>query len=553
MASFMRTAFPSVDEYKAQVNRYDAGRPTTMTDTKIGNRVVPDGGQRFDPSYDAKAQSLAQGRAPMPAAKDFDASGDYKINSAARMPIGDGRSPLNGGTDLDKMQQGFMRFAANTKNMGEIEQKAQADSQAAQPVRYLGDEGAKLAQTVRSNTPRAPIQMSATQPGQSAAPGVANAPDAKADPTKNAWTGNFAATDANGQGIFTDPKTNRTAIRLTGDAGNKFMQEQGNPPAATAEEMAARRKAMGEYGGIFKQRDAIPATARPGMTLQSSPAAYKRTASAEKVGGFAAKEEFTPQPTPQRTAIPMTGNPLVDQRNAEADLARRQAEIVEIERNTPGLLHAPGTRDYIDPRLPESEQRALSVANAEQRRQDMRDARDNTIAQMQARDAARAYSGLPTDAARNRAMEPYEERRATINQRNANMAVAGEQETNRMAAADKVAEREAKEAQDVRKDATDRYVADRNAELATSNAQISAESKRLDREATMKAALLKLEQTKDPILLEKLKGYNSWLETMMNMPGSEITPEQLAYGQEQYGVAELFGAKAPAVQKPGYK
>ena len=105
----------------------------------------------------------------------------------------------------------------------------------------------------------------------------------------------------------------------------------------------------------------------------------------------------------------------------------------------------------------------------------------------------------------------------------------------------------------MRKDATDRYVADKNAELATSNAQISAESKRLDREATMKAALLKMEQVKDPILLEKLRGYNSWLETMMNMPGSEITPEQLAYGQEKYGVSELFGTKAPAVQKPGYK
>ena len=493
-------------------------------------------------------KSGAVERAPMPTAKAFDASGDYKTNSAARMPVGDGRSPLNGGTDLDKMQQGFMRFAANTKNMGEIEQKAQADSQAAQPTRYLGDEGVKLAQTVRSNTPRAPLQLGAAQQaGQGATPGAAAAPDAKVDPTKNAWAGNYAADDASGQGIFQDPKTNCVVIRLTGDAGDKFMQEQGKAIAegkgvsATADEMAARRKAMGGYGGIFKQRDAIPATARPGMTLSAAPVEYRRTASPERgATGLPAQEEFTPQVAPQRTAIPMTGNPLVDQRTAEDALARRQAEIVEIERNTPGLLQRPGSRDYIDPRLPEERQRELAVANAEQRKQDMRDARDNTIAQMQARDAALAYKGLPTDEARNLAMVPYEERRATINQRNANMAMAQTQETERATTADKVAEREAKEVQDVRKDATDRYVADKNAELAESNAKVSAESKRLDREATLKAALLKMENTKDPIQLEKLKGYNSWREATMSMPGITLTPEQLTEAQKRFGVSDIF-------------
>ena len=142
-------------------------------------------------------------------------------------------------------------------------------------------------------------------------------------------------------------------------------------------------------------------------------------------------------------------------------------------------------------------------------------------------------------------MEPYAERRTTINQRNANMAMASDQENSRMTAADKADERAATERQDVRKDATDRYVADKNAELAQSNAELGAQSKRLDREATMKAALLKAENTKDPILLEKLKGYNSWLDATMTMPGITLSPEQLTEAQDRFGVKGLFAPGDP--------
>lgn len=514
MASFMRTAFPSVDEYKEQVNRYDAGRPTTMTDTKIGNRVVPDGWQKFDPSYDAKTMPRAP-IAPKPVGgTDRQTQG---LADAATGAIAAGARKV-------------MDFGAKVTEGGMINRTPLTADAARQQstMRVTPDSALPESKSLGARNPNQPAQM-----------------DANVDPTKNAWAGNYAAADASGQGVFQDPQTNRIAIRLAGEAGDKFMQDQGKAIAegkgvsTTADEMAARRKAMGEYGGIFKQRDAIPATARPGMTLQASPATYKRAAGAEKVGGFAANEEFTPQVAPQRTAIPMTGNPLEDQRTAEAALARRQAEIVEIERNTPGLLQRPGSRDYIDPRLPEERQRELAVANAEQRRQDMRDARDNTIAQTQARDAALAAKGLPTDEARNLAMVPYEERRATINQRNANMAMAGEQETARLAAADKVVEREAKEAQDVRQDATERYKADKGAELATSNAEALAESKRLDREATLAAARFKIENTTDPVQKEKLRGYTDWLTNVMSM-GQTPTAEQLAEAQTQFGVKDLF-------------
>lgn len=487
-----------IDEYMAQVNQYDAGRPTTKTADKPGLRVadradVPK--ERFDASADAKSMGAQQPITREPA---------FGIFSTGRTPSfswGNLRAPGRAGSG----DGGVLSGPDPT-----ISRK---------PIGAPDVSGLQAAEAKAGLRPKIPVGSASSFAATQRLSGAAQ----PSSSTKNAFAGNYAASGPDGQGIYKDPQTGRTSIRLTGEAGNKFMQDQekaiaeGKGVSSTVDEMAARRKAMGEYGGIFKQRDAVPATARPGMTLQATPANQARAA----------------MPT-------TTGDPLTDKRNAEAALARRQMEVMQAERNTPGLLYGPGSRDFIDPRLSEPEQRARQSEIAAQRIEDMRQARDATIAQTQARDAALAYSGLPTDEARNLAMVPYEERRATINQRNANMAMAGEQETNRMAAADKVAERAAAERQDVRKDATDRYVADKNAELATSNAQISAESKRLDREATMKAALLKLEQTKDPILLEKLKGYNSWLETMMNMPGSEITPEQLAYGQEKYGVKELF-------------
>lgn len=113
-----------------------------------------------------------------------------------------------------------------------------------------------------------------------------------------------------------------------------------------------------------------------------------------------------------------------------------------------------------------------------------------------------------------------------------------------MAAADKVDERAATERQNVRKDATDRYVADKNAELAQSNAELGAQSKRLDREATMKAALLKAENTKDPVLLKKLDGFNSWLESVTAL-GQAPTDEQWKAAQKLYGVEEVFAPADP--------
>ena len=520
-----------IDEYMAQVNQYDAGRPTTKTADKPGLKVVDRSDvpkERFDASADAKSMGAQQPATREPAFGTFSTGRTpsfswSNLRAPGRAGSGEGgllsgpdptisRKPITGGPDVSGLQ------AAEAKS---------------------------------GLRPKIPVGSASSFAGTQETSGQAQ----PSRLTKNAFAGNYAATDASGQGIYTDPETKRTAIRLTGDAGDKFMQDQnkliaeGKGKAATAEDMAARRKAMGEYSGMFRQSaPEAPLTARPGNTLQASPVEYRRNVVGSKtVGGLPAEESFTPTraaQSAQRAAIPMTGNPIADQRNAEAALAARQAEVMQAERNTPGLLYGPGSRDYIDPRLSETEQRARQMEIAEQRIEDMRQARDATIAQTQARDAALAYNGLPTDEARNRAMEPYAERRTTINQRNANMAMAQEQEASRMAAADKVDERAATERQDVRKDATDRYVADKNAELAQSNAELGAQSKRLDREATMKAALLKAENTKDPVLLKKLDGFNSWLESVTAL-GQAPTDEQWKAAQKLYGVEEVFAPADP--------
>ena len=82
---FMDTAFPTPSEYGAQVRQYDAGRPTARSEGEMGTRVVPRGGQVFDPSFDAKRNNLARGRSPLPATAD-------QIDTAA---VPASRSPLS--------------------------------------------------------------------------------------------------------------------------------------------------------------------------------------------------------------------------------------------------------------------------------------------------------------------------------------------------------------------------------------------------------------------------------------------------------------------------
>lgn len=482
-----------LDDYMAQVNQYDAGRPTTPAADKPGINPVDRADvptQRFDASQDAKTiarppmqDTLAQGmgRAVMGAKPMQSYRGDAMVaQEAAQTP---------------------------QRIVGDIKLKqAQAESLAAEPARRMGlsDDKAMLvaaADTINRGNKRGPLPTAGETkdlaPGPLAAP-VQDAPKAGDTPdTKgNSFQGNFAADNAQGQGIFKDPATGRTSLRLVGDEGRKFMNER------------------------------IP-TARPGMTL-----------SATEVKGA------TPQrPVGEYGGMYADGGPN-KQSTAEAALQRKQMEVMAADRANPSLLVKPGSRDYIPPTLTEDQQRARQTEIFAQQRQDMRDARDNTIAQMETRDAALAARGIPSDATRNQSMAPYEARRTDINARNAMLSRAQEQEKTGATVADNAATRAADMAKTQITDATTRRGQDVDKETNRINAEIAAQSKALDRKNALDAARLKIDNTADPVLLKKVDGYNSWLESAMSM-GQVPTPEQMTSAQKTFGVSELFAPADP--------
>lgn len=555
----MATMQEEIQKYKAQTQQYDAGRPNTMSADKLGTRVVPAGGQRFDPSYDSK--SLSAGRTSMPASA---VAKPVMPAQAPRNPIQMSSQPVNNGGEalMDKMQQNFTRFSGNFEKGTDLKAAAgnafRADRSII-PSRLGGgyDETTWRDQTAGSTVGQAP------QPAQEDMKVMRIGGDDKQDAVGgNAFSGNYAASDAKGQGIFKDPATGRTSIRLTGEEGGKFMNERiptarpGMTLSATeAKDGKSANRPMGEYGGMYAPtRPAIPvAQAAPTVQTQQGPVAYQRNVvNAAGPAGMPAEETWTPQPqaAPTRAAMPtMSGNPIVDQRNMESALARRQGEIIQAERSTPGLLYAPGSRDYISPALSEADQRAAQITNDAQRRQDMNDARDNTIAQMNARDAGLAYAGVPTDATRNQSMAPYAARRTDINTRDAMLTRAQEQEKTGAALADNEATRVADMAKAQATDATTRRGQDVDQETNRINSEIAAQSKALDRQNALDAAMLKIENTADPVLLKKVDGYNEWLKSIMSM-GQTPTAEQLVEARTQYGVASLFPGPANSQRVP---
>lgn len=518
----MATMQEEIEKYKAQVNQYDAGRPTTPSGERPGLKIAqPQQPASFQPAESAGMSVPAPNRAPI-------VIPDRPVSGTGRQLAG----------LADAISSGTRRFMNASNDFTE--------------GKYLGTNPALQPQSPAQQQPSAAAKQQATTTNplggkydETAWRNGGNGSGAAA-PSGNAFAGNFAAKDAQGQGIYQDPATGRVSMRLTGESGDKFMKEQPIATASTAEEMAARRKAMGEYGGMFKQ-DA-PKTARPGITLQSSPVEYKRNVvGAKTVGGLPAEETFAPTRAAQRDAPAMTGNPLVDQRVMEGALARKQMDVMDAERASKSLLYAPGTRDFISPTLSDAQMRERQAEIAAQRIRDREDVVAGQISSAATKALDDQTKGVTSD--RNLAMIPYAERRAAINNRNELMKMNSDMQQKRLAAEDSAANR-ADDMEKARiKDATDRYVADKNTELAQTNAQVAAQSKALDREATLKAALLKQEGVKDPIILEKLKGYNSALEAALAMPGAELTEDYLTSLQKKYGVEGLF-AKSTQTDRP---
>ena len=393
----------------------------------------PRGGQSFDPSSDAKANNLARGREPM-RVDSFDASSDQKSLNASRTVPGVGRSPLYGGDDLDKMQSNFMQLAARTDVWEDKMQAAQAASQAAQPQPfYSGDSKGELDAALRHNTFRQPISstptMSALQGGPDEKAGQATA-------SPNGWKGNYAAADANGQGIYQDPKTGAISIRLTGDKGRDFMASQ------------------------------VP-TARPGGTLSVAQAPLE-------------------QPVQGRQPIDLGGNFRLNEKlNAtQAALNAKRDKVAAIERANPGQSGY-GSRDYISPYLSDEQARARQAEIYEQRAKDQLDAAMGA----QTSRATRALADPTTSAADRKTSREW---LAMMEQRE--QFLRGDDTTRRdqdMSMADNAAERDNRTRVEAGKQAMDarENEANRQAQLRAAEIQAGARAKDTPQEKARSAAI----------------------------------------------------------------
>ena len=401
----------------------------------------PRGGQSFDPSSDAKANNLARGREPM-RVDSFDASSDQKSLNASRTVPGVGRSPLYGGDDLDKMQSNFMQLAARTDVREDKMQAAQAASQAAQPQPfYSGDSKGELDAALRHNTFRQPISstptMSALQGGPDEKAGQATA-------SPNAWKGNYAAADANGQGIYQDPKTGAISIRLTGDKGRDFMASQ------------------------------VP-TARPGGTLSVAQAPEERA----------------------RQPIDLGGNFRLNEKlNAtQAALNAKRDKVAAIERANPGQSGY-GSRDYISPYLSDEQARARQAEIYEQRAKDQLDAAMGA----QTSRATRALADPTTSAADRKTsrewlamMDQADESRGKTKTANEQF-LRGDDTTRRgqdMSMANNAAERDNRTRVEAGKQAMDarENEANRQAQLRAAEIQAGARAKDTPQEKARSAAI----------------------------------------------------------------
>lgn len=441
--SFTDAAFPSAGEYGQQVDTYDAGRPTTMTEDKIGNRVVPNGGQAFDPSYDAKVQSLAmvrgrQGEMPTMAGAYQNANrAPLSYRGDALAALAEAKRPENVVRDI---------------RLGQ----SQAQSIAANPARRMGMTGdaAMLvsdADTQNRASGRAPLPLSVSTKDIGAGPLAAPSPMAQqpsalqggpdekagqATASPNAWKGNYAASDANGQGIYQDPKTGAISIRLTGDKGRDFMASQ------------------------------VP-TARPGGTLsvaQAPEGKYgKRPDGTNKGIGFFLNEELNA---------------------AQAALNAKRDKVAAIERANPGQSGY-GSRDYISPYLSDEQARARQAEIYEQR------AKDQLAAAMGAQTsrATRALADPTTsDADRKTAREWL----AMMDKRE--QFLRGDDTTRRdqdMSMADNAADSDNRERVEAWKQEMDarENEADRQTQLQTAEIQSGARAKDTPQEKARSAAI----------------------------------------------------------------
>lgn len=420
----------------------------------VENRVVQRGGQSFDPSSDAKEQSLEmvrgrQGEMPTMAGAYQNANrAPLSYRGDALAALAEAKRPENVVRDI---------------RLGQ----SQAQSIAANPARRMGMTGdaamfVSAADTQNRASVRAPLPLSVSTKDIGAGPLAAPSPMAQqpsalqggpdekagqATASQNAWKGNYAASDANGQGIYQDPKTGAISIRLTGDNGRDFMASQ------------------------------VP-TARPGGTLSVAQAPLE-------------------QPVQGRQPIDLGGNFRLNEKlnAAQAALNAKRDKVAAIERANPGQSGY-GSRDYISPYLSDEQARARQAEIYEQRAKDQLDAAMGA----QTSRATRALADPTTsDADRKTSrewlamMDPADESRGKTKTASEQF-LRGDDTTRRgqdMSMANNAADRDNRERAEARKQAMDarENEANRQAQLRAAEIQAGARVKDTPQEKARSAAI----------------------------------------------------------------
>lgn len=498
---------PTPSEYMDQVRRYDAGRPTTPTADKPGIKPVP--------SSSFKPQRINAAPAPAPAADNRPSPLGEALGH-----VGDAiKSQFT--VDLRPAMQAVSNFNDKVASGGFVNTRPPMPTSAQQP---------KL-------TPQGMASVNASAAGV-ATRNAAAMPQAQAQQPTNAFKGNYAASDPNGQGIYKDPATGKISIRLTGDEGRQFMNDRiktANPGNTLSMSPVATPPA----------RQAMPVSGAAQPAAQ--PQYQKSVVNPNGPGGLPAEETWTPtQPAPGAAQPPVAGarQPMAyngmfaQQNNAEDALFRKQMEVMKAEQASAGSIFGSGagSRSYVSPMLSGEQQMERQAQIKEDALQSLE--ADNAAATQQRLSKMMADEASGLMSPRNLAMMPYAERRAYINERDGLMKQAAKQREGRQAMNTAAEDRKAKMDETKMKDSTERRGQDIAADTTRSASEAAAQSKALDRQATLEAARIQGgDGGKDPVALERMKGFNAAIAKMYEM-GQQPTPEQLKQMKLTFGIID---------------
>lgn len=466
---FFDTAFPTPSEYGNQVRQYDAGRPTSRSSDELGTRVVPRGGQVFDPSFDAKRNNLARGRSPLPATAD---PIDPVTLPASRTPLAVDSPPQaqdatqDGGSfsvrnlfapgDYEALSQIMHDLAVHDPAGKKERQSAQADSLAANPARRLGLTGGSALMVAAADTQnrgngRGPLPLSvATKDIEQKQPAVTTA---QSDPTKTiakgrtlgpgltlsqTESGEVAAFGPDGQVVDLKDKGVRSRFGLPINSAPKVGYgkrvdgtEKGSGYLGELKMTDGSGRVITELGvgvNIDGKEIEIPAVV-PTLSKQElahilsggspTPEIIQKAADHARKRLAGGLSPFANSGTPdgggatmdsklsRSDNAPKTANPgTVLAESAPSALSRKQLDVYNADRAN-GYT---GRRDYISPFLTPDQQRARQGEIYAQRQADreaiaQRLATENTIADLESQ-----RTGVPTTSARNRSMLPTSER-----------------------------------------------------------------------------------------------------------------------------------------------